>query len=185
MFRAHWLAPALCVFQFEILMQETQHEKIKIFTTGGSIDKTYDLHASEFLVGPPQIGNVLREANVTVPFEVEEFTRKDSLQITDEEREQLKQLVSSDPAHRIIITHGTDTMNLTGQALSTIPGKVIILTAAMQPASFKDTDAHFNIGCAFIAVQTLPDGVYLVMNGRVFDPFRINKNTELRCFDNA
>jgi len=76
-------------------------------------------------------------------------------------------------------------MPLTGQALAGVSGKTIVLTAAMQPASFKDTDAHFNIGCAFIAVQTLPDGVYLVMNGRVFDPFRVNKNAELRRFDDA
>lgn len=175
----------LCRNSAENFMQETQHEKIKIFTTGGSIDKIYDLQASGFLVGPPQIGNVLREANVTVPFEVEEFTRKDSLQMSDEEREQLKQLIADEPAHRTIITHGTDTLHLTGQMLATIPGKVIILTAAMKPASFKDTDAHFNIGCAFIAVQTLPEGVYLVMNGRIFDPFRVKKNTELRCFDDA
>jgi len=118
-------------------MQETHLNKIKIFTTGGSIDKIYDLHASDFLVGPPQIGNVLREANVTVPFEVEEFTRKDSLQITDEDREQLKQLVASEPAKRIIVTHGTDTLSLMGQALSMIPGKVIVLTAAMPTRKFQ------------------------------------------------
>lgn len=164
-------------------MQETRHEKIKIFTTGGSIDKTYDSHASDFLVGPPQIGNVLREANVTAPFEVEEFTRKDSLKITGEDRERLKQLVAGDPARGIVITHGTDTLHLTGRVLSTIPGKVIVLTGAIRPAGFKDTDAHFNIGCAFIAAQTLPEGVYLVMNGRVFDPFRVNKNTVEQCFE--
>ncbi|MBA3712495.1 MAG: asparaginase [Pyrinomonadaceae bacterium] len=166
-------------------MQETPCEKIKIFTTGGSIDKIYDLHASDFLVGSPQVGDMLREAKVTVAFEVEEFARKDSLQITDEEREQLKRLVADDSARRIVITHGTDTMHLTAQALSTIADKVIVLTGAMQPASFKDTDARFNVGCAFIAVQTLPAGVYVVMNGRVFDPFRVKKNTGSRCFDNV
>ncbi|MDQ3754629.1 MAG: asparaginase domain-containing protein [Acidobacteriota bacterium] len=167
------------------LVQGTPRGKIKIFTAGGSIDKTYDLHASDFLIGPSQVGDVLREANVTIPFEVEEFVRKDSLQMTDEDREQLRQLVAGEPAERIVITHGTDTLHLTGQALSEIPGKVIVLTAAMRPASFKDTDAHFNIGCAFIAAQTLPEGVYLVINGRVFDPFRANKNTQSRCFDDA
>lgn len=166
-------------------MPETRNEKIKIFTTGGSIDKIYDLQASDFLVGPPQIGNVLREANVIAQFDIAEFTRKDSLQLTDEDRERLKQLVADEPARRIVITHGTDTLHLTGQALSGIGGKVIVLTGAMQPASFKDTDAQFNIGCAFIAVQTLPEGVYVAMNGRVFDPFRIKKNTELRRFDDV
>jgi L-asparaginase len=166
-------------------MVGTRHEKIKIFTTGGSIDKIYDLQASDFLVGPPQIGNVLREAGVTAQFDIEEFTRKDSLQLTDEERERLKQLVADEPAHRIVITHGTDTLHLTGQVLSGIAGKVIVLTGAMRPASFKDTDAQFNIGCALIAAQTLPQGVYVVMNGRVFDPFRIKKNIELRCFEDV
>src|ERR1044071_9236630 len=134
-------------------MQASRQERIKVFTTGGSIDKIYDLQASDFLVGPPQIGNVLREANVTVPVDVEEFTRKDSLQITKEEREQLKQLVFNDTAHRIVITHGTDTLHQTGQVLSTIEGKVIVLTGSMQPATFKNTDPQFNIGCALIAVQ--------------------------------
>lgn len=160
-----------------------EDEKIKIITTGGSIDKIYDLRASDFLVGSPQIGDVLREANVAVNFEVEEFIRKDSLEITDDERERLKQLIVKEPSRRIIITHGTDTMHLTGQALSEIPQKVIVLTGAMQPASFKDTDAQFNIGCAFIAVQTLPKGVYLIMNGKVSDPHRVKKNTELRSFE--
>ncbi|MGH9902664.1 MAG: asparaginase domain-containing protein [Pyrinomonadaceae bacterium] len=167
------------------LMRETRPEKIRIFTTSGSIDKTYDLRASDFLVGPPQVGGVLAEANVTVPFEVEEFARKDSLRITGEERERLRQLIADDPAGRIIITHCTDTTHLTGQALSAITGKVIVLTAAMRPAGFRDTDAHFNVGCAFLAVQTLPEGVYLVMNGRVFDPFRVYKDTEKRCFSDA
>lgn len=166
-------------------MQKTRHEKIKIFTTGGSIDKNYDLSASDFLVGPPQIANILREANVIVSYKIEEFIRKDSLEITDAEREQLRQLIIADSANRIIVTHGTDTMHLTGQVLSTISGKVIVLTAAMQPAGFKDTDAHFNVGCAFIAAQILTDGTYLVMNGQIFDPFRVKKNTELHSFEKA
>jgi L-asparaginase len=166
-------------------MENKQHGIIKIYTTGGSLDKTYDLKASDFLVGPPQVQNVLTEANVAVPFEVQEFIRKDSLQITSEDREQLRSLVAGDLARRIIITHGTDTMHLTAQALSKIIGKVIVVTAAMRPADFKDTDAHFNIGCAFMAVQTLTEGVYLVINGRVFDPFRVTKNFEFKRFEDA
>ncbi len=158
-------------------------EKIVVFTTGGSIDKTYDLESSDFLVGPPQVEQILKEANVNATYQVREFIRKDSLQITDSERAELKRLIEAEPAKRIIVTHGTDTLHLTGQALSKISGKVIVLTAAMQPASFKDTDAHFNIGSAFLAVQTLSEGTYIIMNGRVFDPFHTKKNRELKRFE--
>lgn len=158
---------------------------IKIFTTGGSIDKGYSTVESDFVVGEPQIASILRDANVALEYEVEPLLRKDSLEITDHDRQLITDRVAADPGRRIIITHGTDTMVETALRLATIRGKVIVLTGAMQPAAFKRTDAAFNIGCAILAVQTLPEGVYVVMNGRVFDPRRARKNLELDRFEEA
>jgi len=158
--------------------------KIKILTTGGTIDKIYFDRKSEFQVGDPQIAEVLKEANVQLDHEIEQLMRKDSLDMTEEDRQLIRQAVVRDTQHRhFLITHGTDTMIQTAKALQGIPGKVIVLTGAMQPARFRLTDAVFNIGCAIIAVQTLPEGVYIAMNGRVFDPDRTIKNVELNRFE--
>jgi L-asparaginase len=157
--------------------------EIKIFTTGGSIDKLYSALASNFIVDDPQIGSILQESNVNIAFEIEPLFQKDSLEITEADRSTIFQKVLSDPHHHIIITHGTDTMILTGKMLCEIPGKVIILTGAMQPAAFKVTDAAFNIGGAVIAAQTLSEGIYIVMNGQVFDPFHVRKNLQLNQFE--
>jgi len=157
--------------------------KIKIFTTGGSLDKFYSTLESDFIVGEPQAATILRDANVTFEFEVESLLKKDSLQITDDDRAIILERVSRDPNRLIILTHGTDTMIDTAKLLTQIRGKTIVLTGAMQPAAFKTTDAHFNLGGAIIAVQTLPEGVYLVMNGQVFDPHHAIKNVEKNRFE--
>jgi len=159
--------------------------KIKIYTTGGSIDKHYSTRESDFVVGPPQIERILREANVTVDYEVESLLRKDSLDITADDRRTIVECVRATPHRLIIITHGTDTMVDTARALLPISGKVIVLTGAMQPAAFKQTDAAFNVGAAIAAVQVLPPGVHVVMNGRVFDPGTSTKDLELERFVEA
>jgi L-asparaginase len=133
----------------------------------------------------PQVTGVLADANVTFRYEVESILRKDSLEITEEDREAIYQKVRDDPSSHILITHGTDTMALTGRTLSDITGKTVVLTGAMQPTAFKDSDAPFNIGFALAALQTLPPGVYLAMNGRIFDPQEVQKNVELDLFESG
>lgn len=155
---------------------------IKIFTAGGSIDKTYSTRVSDFIVGEPQIEQLLREANTTLEYEIEPLVMKDSLELSDDDRRLIADRVHSAAESHILITHGTDTMLATAQELQDIPGKVIVLTGAMQPAAFKHSDAAFNIGGALLALQTLPEGVYLVMNGRVFDPRRTYKNIQMDRF---
>lgn len=157
--------------------------RVKIFTTGGSLDKGYSTIESAFVVGEPEADSVLREAKVTFDYEVKSLLKKDSLDLTEEDRDLIFRKVKEDPADRILITHGTDTMVQTGQRLSDIPGKTIVLTGAMQPASFKHTDAHFNLGFALAALQTLPAGVYIAMNGAILDPHRAKKNMELDQFE--
>ncbi len=156
---------------------------IKVFTTGGSIDKFYSTQTSEFEIGDPRIPEILDQANVADDYEIETLIKKDSLQLTDRDRDEIHDMVKSDPHRRILITHGTDTMIDTALALLDIPGKVIVITGAMQPAAFRETDAHFNIGSAVIALQTLPEGVYVVMNGRVFDPRLSKKNQQMNRFE--
>lgn len=152
--------------------------RIKVFTTGGSIDKGYSTRESAFVVGEPRVGDVLRDANVDLQFEIESITKKDSLELTDEDRVLIVDRVRHDPSRHILITHGTDTMPLTARALSAIRDKVIVLTGAMQPAAFRTTDAHFNVGFAIAALQTLPPGVYIAMNGRIFDPDNVEKDLD-------
>lgn len=156
---------------------------IKFFTTGGTIDKVYFDAKSEFQVGSPQVRDILTEANVTFEYEIESVLRKDSLDLTDTDRQLIRQRAQAEPCPRIVITHGTDTMIETAKALLGVPGKTIVLTGAMQPARFRSTDAIFNIGAAIAAVQALPPGVYLAMNGRLLDPAKVRKNREKNCFE--
>jgi L-asparaginase len=157
--------------------------QIKIFTTGGSLDKGYSTRESAFVVMDPQVPSVFADAGVEVDYDLESLFRKDSLELTEEDRSVIRRRVEEDPCQRILITHGTDTMGKTGRALAGIPGKTIVLTGAMQPAAFKISDGPFNLGFALACVQILPPGVYLAMNGRVFDPARVRKNQELERFE--
>ncbi len=157
--------------------------KIKIITTGGTIDKIYFDQKSEFQVGEPQIVEMLNEANVTFQFEVEPLLRKDSLDLTNQDRRLICEAVAADKHRHIIVTHGTDTMLTTAKMLQEIPDKVIVLTGSMQPAKLRWTDAFFNIGYAIAAAQLLPDGVYVAMNGRIFSPNNARKNVERNRFE--
>jgi len=156
--------------------------KLHVITTGGTIDKVCFDAKSEFQVGSPMVAEVLKEANVTVAVTVEEVVAKDSLELTDADRQLIRKRVLACAEDRVLITHGTDTMVETARALEGIAGKTIVRTGSMQPARFRNTDAAFNIGCAFGAVQSLPPGVYSAMNGRFFDPAHAAKNRERHCF---
>jgi L-asparaginase len=159
--------------------------RIKIISTGGTIDKIYFDQNSEYEVGEPQAIHVLQEANVGYVYELTALMRKDSLDLTDQDRSLIRDTVINDPNRHIVITHGTDGMVETGRCLAGIPGKVVVLTGAMQPASLRQTDAVYNIGCAMTAVQLLPDGVYIAMNGRIFDPAKTRKNARLHRFEES
>jgi L-asparaginase len=157
--------------------------KLKFITTGGTIDKVYFDALSEYQVGPPQVLEVLREVHVAFEVEVESVLQKDSLDLTDADRRLIRERIAADPADRIVVTHGTDTMVETAQALEGLVGKTIVLTGSLQPARFRNTDAVFNIGTAIGAVQSLPPGVYVAMNGRVFDPRHVRKNRAQQTFE--
>lgn len=160
---------------------------IRILTTGGTIDKVYFDATSEFEVGEPLIGLILKDCLVTVDFTVTSLMRKDSLELDDADRASILEAVLAAQESQILITHGTDTMTVT--AASLIAGKVVeagktvCLTGALSPARFRSTDAIFNIGLAMAAVQAKPPGVYIAMNGQVFDSNRVRKNKQKNCFE--
>jgi L-asparaginase len=157
--------------------------EIKIFTTGGTIDKIYFDALSEFQIGEAQIGQVLNEANVSFAFDVEPLMRKDSLELTDDDRALIARHVRNAACQRIIVTHGTDTMVETARYLGRLDDRSVVFTGAMQPARLRVTDALFNIGFAVAAVQTLPRGVWIAMNGRVLDASSARKNRAENRFE--
>ncbi|WP_133501179.1 asparaginase domain-containing protein [Cognatilysobacter terrigena] len=158
-------------------------DQLCIVTTGGTIDKIYFDDKSDFQVGEPQIGRILEELGVAFRFNVIPILRKDSLHITDADRELVRATIAAQPARHILVTHGTDSMVQTAQVLASLTDKTIVLTGALNPARFRGSDAEFNIGTAVGAVQALPPGVYIAMNGRIWDPLKVRKNVEANRFE--
>ena len=159
--------------------------KLHIFTTGGTIDKVYFDALSEFQVGESPLDAILREANVGIDYELTSLMRKDSLELTDEDRNAIFDAVSASDATHILITHGTDTMAQTAERLRGIDDKTIILTGAMQPARLRSTDAIFNVGFAIASAQLQAAGVYIAMNGRVFPAGQVRKDRDAGRFVSA
>ena len=157
--------------------------QIQILTTGGTIDKVYFDAKGGFEVGAPMVREILARGRVAFEIEIVELLRKDSLEMTASDREQIRQFVSESLAHHIIVTHGTDTMVETASVLQQIEGKIIVLTGALQPGRFADSDAPFNLGMAIAAVQTLAPGVYIAANGQILAANRVRKNRALNQFE--
>ena len=157
--------------------------RIQIFSVGGTIDKIYFDQKSRYEVGEPKITDILQEANVTFDYRIESLMKKDSLEMNDADRRLIARKVRTSPLDRVLITHGTDTMIETALALRAIENKTIVLTGSMAPARFQLSDAAFNVGAAVAAVQVLAPGVYIVANGRIFNPQNIRKNREMNRFE--
>lgn len=156
---------------------------IQIFTTGGTIDKVYFDANSEFEVGHSLLPELLSESNIHEGYRLRELMRKDSLEMNDEDRQRVLTAARECDCARIVITHGTDTMADTAAVLASLKDKTIVLTGAMQPARMRRTDAVFNVGFAWAAVQLLPSGVYIAMNGEVFEAGAVRKNLQAQRFE--
>lgn len=158
-------------------------EPILVLTTGGTIDKNYFDALSEYRIVESGIPALLEQARVALPLRVEEVCRKDSLDLTGEDRAEIARRAAAAPERLIVVTHGTDTMTETAKVLaSAVPGKTVVLTGALTPARFAETDAHFNLGMALAAAQTCPAGVWIAMSGQVFDGLRVRKDREAGRF---
>jgi len=156
---------------------------ITILTTGGTVDKVYFDANSDFEIGDSLLPELLSEANIHDGYSLRELVRKDSLELSDDDRELVAEAVSQTRSERILITHGTDTMTRAAEALKAVTGKTIVLFGAMQPARMRRSDAVFNLGFAWAAVSLLPEGVYIAMNGEVFEAGAVRKNLQAKRFE--
>ena len=156
---------------------------IKFITTGGTIDKIYFDDLSQFEVGESQMQHILAEGLVGFDFDIVPLMHKDSLEIDDNDRELLHDYIQKDDASRFVITHGTDSMVVTADALRDLEDKTIVLTGALTPARFRTTDAMFNVGMAVATAQTARPGVYIAMSGQVFEAGTVRKNRAENRFE--
>jgi L-asparaginase len=157
--------------------------RLRVITTGGTIDKVYFDAKSTYEVGEPMVAQLFKEAEVAFDATVQELMRKDSLELTDADRAAIRAAVEAAPERHVLITHGTDTMPETARALIGVRDKVVVLTGALYPARFRWTDAIFNLGGAAAAVWTLGPGVWIVMNGRVYAADKVRKDRERNRFE--
>jgi L-asparaginase len=159
-------------------------EIIRILITGGTIDKEYDPLTGELTFSKSHLSNMLRQVRCKLTFILEEVMLKDSLQMKSEDREEILEKCVNCPEDKIIVTHGTDTMVKTARVLgNNVKGKTVVLVGALIPYAFGASDALFNLGCAFSAVQALAPGVYITMNGEIFDWDNVRKNKESGEFE--
>ncbi|MEM8547072.1 MAG: asparaginase domain-containing protein [Pseudomonadota bacterium] len=158
-------------------------DHITFLTTGGTIDKVYFDAKSTYEIGESVVSQVLPDGLVTFSYTVQSLMQKDSLELTDDDRAAIVAAAKATPSRRIIVTHGTDTMVDTGRALEAVTDKVIVLTGALTPGRFRETDAVFNLGLAVGAVQSLPPGVYVAMSGQVFGAGDVRKNRDENRFE--
>jgi L-asparaginase len=149
---------------------------ILVVTTGGTIDKAYFDALSTYQIGESVVAKLLHIAHVTQTFRVVEFSRKDSLDLRDEDRDGLRAVIAAAAETHVVVTHGTDTMTETANVLTAIANKTIVLTGALAPARFAESDASFNLGMAFGVAQTAASGVYIAMNGQVFRAGTVRKD---------
>jgi L-asparaginase len=159
-------------------------ERIQILVTGGTFDKEYNELTGELFFQNTHTPDMLRLGRCRLDVDVETLMMIDSLQMTDADRDLVVERCAGAAANRIVITHGTDTMDLTADALGRrIASKTIVLTGAMVPYTFGSSDGLFNLGTALAFVQTLEPGVYVAMNGRCFPWHSVRKNRELGVFE--
>jgi L-asparaginase len=146
---------------------------IHFIQAGGTIDKVYprnpDNHGYNFAVGTPAFLDILGRAGYSMNVSHSVACVKDSLDMTYEDRHKVSVLVRDAPSDRIVITHGTDTIIKTATAIAALAGalRTVVITGAMMPGGFRNSDADFNLGMAVAAAQILPKGIYIVLNGKV------------------
>jgi L-asparaginase len=159
-------------------------DHIQMFVTGGTFDKEYNELTGELFFQQTHIADMLRLGRCRLPVSVETLMMIDSLEMTDAGRRLILERCTATPANRIVITHGTDSMENTAAVLGRgMLGKTIVLTGAMVPYQFGSSDGMFNLGTALAFVQTLAPGVYVAMNGRCFPWHSVRKNRELGIFE--
>lgn len=159
---------------------------IQVLITGGTIDKDYHPLTGELFFPESHLHEWIKQSNLTLHLEHEVLMQKDSLEMTQDDRNRILTTCIDAKANRIVITHGTDTMTETAAVLAKakkLSDKTIVLTGAMRPFKLGESDALFNLGTAMMAVQLQSPGVYIAMNGHCFESSGVNKNKQLGIFE--
>ncbi|HPF36763.1 MAG TPA: asparaginase domain-containing protein [Candidatus Krumholzibacteria bacterium] len=157
---------------------------IRLFVTGGTFDKEYDELGGALVFQDTHVKEMLKLGRCRVPVNVRTLMMVDSLEMTQEDRDVILRNCRDCAEERIVITHGTDTMEHTARHLGPeIRGKTVVLVGAMVPYTFGSSDGLFNLGAAVAFAQTLPHGVYVAMNGRIFDYDKVRKNRRIGEFE--
>ena len=157
---------------------------IKIFITGGTFDKDYDEKNGKLFFKKTHMNEILALGRSRVEVDIATLMMIDSLDMTDKDRSLIVKNCSDAKESQIIITHGTDTMTQTAAKIGEKNlQKTIVITGAMIPYKFGTSDGLFNIASALAYVQTLSNGVYVAMNGRVFEYDKVIKNRETGIFE--
>ncbi len=158
-----------------------------ILVTGGTFDKQYNELAGTLTFGDTHVPEMLRLGRSRIDVAVRQLMMVDSLDMTDADRRAIANACSAASEHRIVVTHGTDTMVETARTLAErLPasaGKTVVLTGAMVPYAFGSSDGLFNLGSALSFAQALPSGVYIAMNGRCFEWSAVRKNRATGVFE--
>ena len=159
---------------------------VQIFITGGTFDKEYNFITGELYFKDTHLSEMFARGRCTVDLDIKTLMMIDSLEMRDEDRDIILHNCKKSRHQNIVITHGTDTMVQTAKGLAeaNLKGKTIVLTGAMIPIAFgTSSDGFFNLGSALAFAQVLPEGVYVVMNGRCFDWKNVRKNRKTGNFE--
>ena len=157
---------------------------IRLFVTGGTIDKHYNELNGELIFTETKIGEMLAQSRCKADIQLETLMLKDSLEMDEADRQVILKACQSCDESLVIITHGTDTMTSTAKHLAPdLNGKTVVLLGAMIPYAFKKSDALFNLGAAVAAVQCLSNNVYIAMNGKIFAWDQVEKNKAVGVFE--
>lgn len=160
------------------------NQAIRVFVTGGTFDKEYDYIHGRLYFKDTQLPEMFKLGRSTLDIRMQTLMMMDSLEMTDSDREVIAEACRNCEEERILITHGTDTMvNTAHKLVSVSEEKTIILTGAMIPYKFGSSDGFFNLGSALAFAQTLPNGVYIAMNGRYFTWDNVRKNRSTGFFE--
>ena len=159
-------------------------ERIRILVTGGTFDKEYNEIHGRLFFKQSHVAEMLALGRSKLQVEIQTLMMIDSLEMTDQHRTRIVEACRKAREDRIVITHGTDTMETTARTLAAaLKGKTVVLTGAMVPYKFGSSDGLFNLGSALAFVQTLAPGVYIAMNGRCFPANRVRKNRDAGIFE--
>ena len=162
----------------------TQPEPVRVFVTGGTFDKEYNEIGGTLYFKDTHLRDMLKLGRNRLEVEIRTLMMVDSLDMDDDDRQVILSQCRKCPSKRIVITHGTDTMEVTARLLGQeITDKVIVLTGAMIPYAFGSSDGLFNLGSSLAFAQSLPNGVYIAMNGRVFSWDNVRKNRDAGVFE--